>query len=100
MSDQKQGLKAGEFVAGVIVGGLIGAAVALLTTPKTGKEMRRDLKDGIEIAKERSNELVQVVKSQTGETLEKLGETQSKVQNKWIEIKSVWTKDKEDQLGI
>jgi gas vesicle protein len=34
---------AGSFLFGVLVGGAVGAVVALLFAPKSGKELRRDL---------------------------------------------------------
>lgn len=90
---EKKGMNVGEFVVGAVIGGLIGATVALLTTPKTGKEMREDLKESLEVAKDKSYDLVNAVKSQTGEAVDKISDAQAKVQSKWIEIKSVWNKD-------
>ncbi|SFX44402.1 Gas vesicle protein [Thermoactinomyces sp. DSM 45891] len=90
---EKKGMNVGEFVVGAVIGGIIGATVALLTTPKTGKEMREDLKEGLEVAKDKSCELVHVVKSQTGDAFEKMGDAGTKVQSKWIEIKDSMDKD-------
>jgi gas vesicle protein len=54
MSDESRGA---EFLAGVIIGGLIGAAVALLLAPQPGDETRADLREkGIEL-KDRMVEL-------------------------------------------
>lgn len=33
----------GSFISGIILGGLIGAALGILYAPKTGEETRRDL---------------------------------------------------------
>lgn len=90
---EKKGMNVGEFVVGAVIGGLIGATVALLTTPKTGKEMREDLKEGLEVAKDKSYDLVNAVKSQTGDAFDKMNDAQAKVQNKWIEIKGALSKD-------
>lgn len=47
MSDESRGA---EFLAGLIIGGLIGGAVALLLAPQPGEETRAELKDkGIEL---------------------------------------------------
>jgi gas vesicle protein len=47
MSDEGRGA---EFLAGVIIGGLIGAAVGLLLAPQPGEETREQLRDkGIEL---------------------------------------------------
>jgi gas vesicle protein len=54
MSDEGRGA---EFLAGVIIGGLIGAAVGLLLAPQPGEETREQLRErGIEL-KERVVEL-------------------------------------------
>ena len=42
MSDEGRGA---EFLAGVIIGGLIGAAVGLLLAPQPGEETREQLRD-------------------------------------------------------
>lgn len=36
----------GMFLLGALAGALVGAGVALLMTPKTGEQVRRDLSDG------------------------------------------------------
>jgi len=47
MSDEGRGA---EFLAGVIIGGLIGAAVGLLLAPQPGEETREQLREkGIEL---------------------------------------------------
>jgi len=54
MSDESRG---GEFLAGLILGGLIGAAAALLLAPQPGDETRAELREkGIEL-KDRMIEL-------------------------------------------
>ena len=54
MSDESRGA---EFLAGLIIGGFIGAAVGLLLAPQPGEEPRAELRDkGIEL-KERVVEI-------------------------------------------
>jgi gas vesicle protein len=54
MSDESRG---GEFLAGLILGGLIGAAAALLLAPQPGDETRAELREkGVEL-KDRMIEL-------------------------------------------
>lgn len=73
---------AGSFLLGALVGGVIGAAAALILAPKTGSEMRQDLSTqasqlknkSIElstVAKEKATELSVVAKEKT----EELGKT-------------------------
>jgi gas vesicle protein len=51
------GDKSGDFLAGFILGGLVGAAVALLLAPQPGEETRSLLRErGIEL-KDRADEL-------------------------------------------
>jgi gas vesicle protein len=38
----------GSFLAGVVIGGLIGAAVGLLLAPQTGEELREHVGDFVE----------------------------------------------------
>ena len=44
---------------GVILGGALGAAIALLLAPKTGKELRRDLAERSSEVYDRANEFAQ-----------------------------------------
>ncbi|OAN14733.1 YtxH domain-containing protein [Exiguobacterium undae] len=54
--------KGGGFLAGIIVGGLLGAAAALLSSPKSGREMRGMLDERTAPARQRLNEQTQVVR--------------------------------------
>ncbi len=44
------------FVAGAFIGAVVGAAVAVLTTPRNGKEMREELEKNLELTKEKGKE--------------------------------------------
>jgi gas vesicle protein len=60
----------GTFFAGLIVGGLVGAAVALLMAPQTGEETRGLIRDkGIEI-KDRAVEYSQVARDRAYDAVE------------------------------
>ena len=65
MADNNSGSEFGAFFAGVIIGGLVGAATALLLAPQSGEETRRQLtkssvdirdraQDSLEDARERA----------------------------------------------
>lgn len=45
------------FIAGALIGSLVGAAVAVLTTPRSGKEMREELGKNLEFTKEKGKGL-------------------------------------------
>ena len=53
MADRNGG---GEFFAGLVVGGLVGAAIALLMAPQSGVETRTQLRDASLELKDRANE--------------------------------------------
>jgi gas vesicle protein len=53
MADRSGG---GEFFAGLVIGGLVGAGIALLMAPQSGEETRAQIRDaGVEL-KDRANE--------------------------------------------
>ncbi|WP_078414062.1 YtxH domain-containing protein [Priestia abyssalis] len=41
----KEGLSSKDFLLGTVIGGLVGAATALLLAPKSGRELRSDIND-------------------------------------------------------
>ena len=43
-----------NFILGALVGSIAGAVTALLLTPKSGKELRSDLNEQVEVLKEKS----------------------------------------------
>ena len=54
MSEKSNG---GTFVAGIVVGGLIGAAIGLLLAPRSGRETRRILKKSADALPELAEDL-------------------------------------------
>ncbi|MBA4601476.1 YtxH domain-containing protein [Thermoactinomyces mirandus] len=44
------------FIAGALIGSLVGAAVAVLTTPRSGREMREELGKNLEFTKEKGKD--------------------------------------------
>lgn len=75
----------GGFIAGALIGALIGAGAALLLAPKTGKEMRNDVSSQAGTIKEKGIELTNVAKDKTsnitGTVKEKTGDITKKVQD-------------------
>jgi len=56
--------------AALLIGGaVIGAAAALLLTPKTGEEVRKEIKDLAEEAKKRAQDVCEQVKQNLSETM-------------------------------
>ena len=62
-----------DFLLGVVVGGIIGAATALLLAPKTGSELRADLRETAGTVTARTQELAQ----QIGEKSQQIARTVS-----------------------
>jgi len=56
-----------DFVVGVLIGSVLGAATALLMAPASGTETRRLLKDKAGEAKDRTGDLVQQAQSRVGD---------------------------------
>ena len=61
--EESSGMK--DFVVGAVVGGIIGAAVALLYAPKSGADLRSDVAKNASQLKEKSVELSSVAKEKT-----------------------------------
>jgi gas vesicle protein len=68
MSDQDQSF--GAFLVGFVVGGLVGAAVALLYAPQSGLETRAYIKDKSIELKDKAAETVDEARVRTEQALE------------------------------
>jgi gas vesicle protein len=62
MNQQDSGSSAGKIVLSFLVGGLIGAGVALLTAPKTGEETRKVITELAEEVKEKAEDYIDQAK--------------------------------------
>ncbi|NIM04290.1 MAG: hypothetical protein GTN69_04510 [Armatimonadetes bacterium] len=60
--DDERGHSFVAFVAGAGIGALVGAAVALLLAPQSGRESREDMKEALHKLSERTDELAGRVK--------------------------------------
>lgn len=69
------GDKSGDFLAGFVLGGLVGAAVALLLAPQPGEETRALLRERSIELKERADELSAEAKKLAAELQERSKET-------------------------
>lgn len=81
----------GGFMSGVFVGALVGAATALLTTPKSGKELQGMVKEKIPSGDSEGGGTMSQVKEKaaevTSQVKEKATETTSQVKDKANEMK-------------
>ena len=89
--EESFGLK--DFFVGAVVGGLIGAAVALLYAPKPGAELRSDVAKNASQLKEKSVELSSVAKEKTVQLSSQLKDQSTqiveKVKSKTSNVSSV-----------
>ncbi len=73
----------GSFATGLLIGGMVGAAVSLLNAPQSGEETREQIKaKGIEL-RNRADEEIERIRTQAEETLTdirtKADETQTRI---------------------
>src|SRR5699024_11997693 len=60
-----------DFIIGTLIGGIVGAGVALFLAPKSGKELRGDLNQGAMQVKDRAYEWKDVAKEKGEDRKEK-----------------------------
>lgn len=61
------------FVKGLLIGGAIGAAAALLLAPKSGRELRSDISDKAQQVGGKTKEMATDLGSRTAETVKTVG---------------------------
>lgn len=71
-----------DFLLGAIVGGIIGAATALLLAPKSGTELRGTISEQATNLKEKSTDLSQTAKSKTSDFSKKVSEQSNQLLSK------------------
>jgi gas vesicle protein len=89
-----------NFLLGAVVGGLIGAAVALLLTPKTGREMREELGKRWDIAKEKGREWMEAIREQADITPEQWEEAKEVARSKWIELSTSADNKQKERMWV
>jgi gas vesicle protein len=56
-----------DFLLGALVGGIIGAAAALLLAPKSGKELRQDIGEGYRVVADKTTEFAGEISTRSQE---------------------------------
>jgi len=86
----------GSWLLSFILGGLIGAAVALLLAPKSGRQTREQIKDLVDDAKERAEDYYDKAKSQISTAMQKgaeiLEQKKAEVESRVSGIKEAYRK--------
>ncbi len=79
MVDEQTSAKVNGFGKGLIIGGLVGAAVALLYAPQTGAQLRKDVRKKANGLRMDFDRYAHKVKKQTNGILGKVRETTNNV---------------------
>ena len=69
MSQQDAGVEMGAFFAGVLIGGLVGAAVALLMAPQSGEETRKQITKTSEEFRDRAQDVMEDARERAEATI-------------------------------
>ena len=80
MAEKKS--NAGKWAVGALVAGAVGYVAGVLTAPKSGKEIRKDIKNAVSKARAEVEKKLKEVHSQLSETLEEAKKQVSKVTGK------------------
>ncbi|WP_017185903.1 YtxH domain-containing protein [Alkalibacillus haloalkaliphilus] len=100
MSEKKQrteeNINSKDFMIGTLIGGIVGASVALLFAPKSGKELRQDINTGAQQVRERADEWKDVAYEKGTEFQERFYETKEQLQDKVNELKDQALNEGED----
>jgi gas vesicle protein len=83
--------KNGDFVAGLVVGGLIGAVIGILYAPKSGKETREEIG-------QKADELLSKAKEEYGHAVEKSREAYEATVERLKELEET-AKEKVEEVG-
>jgi gas vesicle protein len=73
--DEEKGFSAQAIFISFLLGGLVGAGLALLLAPHAGKETRRKIKETADNVKEKAENYIKEAKEKFSSTIEKAKET-------------------------
>ncbi|MFD1396482.1 YtxH domain-containing protein [Kroppenstedtia eburnea] len=82
----------GKLFFGAVVGGLVGAAAAMLLTPKTGRQMRKEILESLDDARE-------TLRDRSGEMGRFAGNLKEAATEKWIDIRDTATESLKKSKG-
>lgn len=71
MRHEEDGFSAGSVLLSFLLGGMVGAGVALLMAPQSGVETRRKIREMADEAKEKATDYVSHAKEMVSSTVEK-----------------------------
>jgi gas vesicle protein len=92
-NNNNQNIDSKDFMIGALVGGMLGAAAALLLAPKPGKELRSDLNDQAVYLKDKSTEISQMAREKSSNIVKTVSEQSNQVATKVKDLTSNLRKD-------
>lgn len=93
MSNNNQNIDSKDFIIGALVGGMLGAAAALLLAPKAGKELRSDLNEQAVYLKDKSNEISHLAREKSSNIVKTVSEQSNQVATRVKDLTSNLRKD-------
>jgi gas vesicle protein len=82
-----------DFIIGSLVGGIVGAATALMLAPKSGKDLRTDLNDQAIVLKDRGNQLASRAKETSSSFAKSVSDQSSQVA---VRVKDISNRFRQD----
>jgi gas vesicle protein len=92
-NNNNQNIDSKDFMIGALVGGMLGAAAALLLAPKPGKELRSDLNEQAVYLKDKSTEISQIAREKSSNIVKTVSEQSNQVATKVKDLTSNLRKD-------
>lgn len=92
-NNNNQNIDSKDFMIGALVGGMLGAAAALLLAPKAGKELRSDLNEQAVYLKDKSNEISHLAREKSSNIVRTVSEQSNQVATKVKDLTSNLRKD-------
>lgn len=92
-NNNNQNIDSKDFIIGALVGGMLGAAAALLLAPKAGKELRSDLNEQAVYLKDKSNEISHLAREKSSNIVRTVSEQSNQVATKVKDLTSNLRKD-------
>jgi gas vesicle protein len=92
-NNNNQNIDSKDFMIGALVGGMLGAAAALLLAPKAGKELRSDLNEQAVYLKDKSNEFSHLAREKSSNIVRTVSEQSNQVATKVKDLTTNLRKD-------